>query len=81
MAHGFEKLMFLRLFRIKANESLDKGLARAIYEEEKWSREKKRALDYLRMSKLQEIFTTVAIVCNRYARLAVLQNVVAIILL
>ena len=28
--------MFLRLFRIKANESLDKGLARAIYEEEKW---------------------------------------------
>ena len=81
MTHGFEKLMFLRLFRIKANESLDKGLARAIYEEEKWSREKKRALDYLRMSKLQEIFTTVAIVCHRYARLAVLQNVVAIILL
>ena len=84
MAHGFEKLMFLRLFGIKANESLDKGLARAIYEEEKWrkgEREKKRALDYLRMSKLQEIFTTVAIVCHRYARLAVLQNVVAIILL
>ena len=33
------------------------------------------------MPKLQEIFTTVAIVCHRYERLAVLQNVFAIILL
>ena len=33
------------------------------------------------MPKLQEIFTTVAIVCLRYERLAVLQNVFAIILL
>ena len=39
------------------------------------------ALDYLRMPKLQETFTTVAIVCHRYERLAVLQNVFAIILL
>ena len=31
--------------------------------------------------KLQEIFTTVAIVCRRYERLAVLQNDFAIILL
>ena len=33
------------------------------------------------MPKLQEIFTTVANVCLRYERLAVLQNVFAIILL
>ena len=33
------------------------------------------------MPKLQEIFTTVAIVCHRYERLDVLQNVFAIILL
>ena len=35
----------------------------------------------LRMPKLQENFTIVAIVCHRYKRLAVLQNVHAIILL
>ena len=40
-----------------------------------------KAIDYLTMPKLQEIFTTVAIVCLRYERLAVLQNVFAIILL
>ena len=33
----------------------------------------KRALDYFRMPKLQEIFTTAAIVFHRYERLAVLQ--------
>ena len=33
------------------------------------------------MPKLQEIFTTSAIVCHRYERLAVLQNGFAIILL
>ena len=35
----------------------------------------------LRMPKIQEIFTTVAIVCHPYERLAFLQNVFAIILL
>ena len=40
----------------------------------------KRALDYLGIPKLQEIFTTVTKVCHRYGRLAVLQNVFAIIL-
>ena len=40
----------------------------------------KRALDYFGMPKLQEIFTTAAIVFHRYERLAVLQNVFAIIL-
>ena len=33
--------------------------------------ETKRAHDNLRISKLQEMFTTVAIVCRRYERLAV----------
>ena len=36
-----------------------------------------KILDNLRVSKRQEIFTTVAIVCRRYERLAVLQNVFA----
>ena len=40
-----------------------------------------RVFDNLRMPKLQEIFTSVAIVCHRYERLTVLQNVFAIILL
>ena len=46
---------------------------------EKWKQED--FFDNLRMPKLQEIFTSVAIVCHRYERLAVLQNVFAIILL
>ena len=74
--------MFRRLFQIKAIESLEKRrLVGAIYKEEKGRNGDRRALDYLRMPKLQEIFTTVAIVCHRYERLAVLQNVFAIILL
>ena len=44
-------------------------------------KETKKAIDYLTMPKRQEIFTKVAIVCLRYERLAVLQNVSAIILL
>ena len=43
--------------------------------------ETERVFDNLRMPKLQEIFTSVAIVCHCYERLAVLQNVFAIILL
>ena len=71
--------MFVRLFRIEASESFGKSLAGAIYKEEKWRNGDQ--VDYLTMPKLQEIFTTVAIVCLRYERLAVLQNVFAIILL
>ena len=54
-------------------------------QQELLSREKKgetgtkRALDYFRMLKLQEIFTTAAIVFHHYERLVVLQNVFAII--
>ena len=68
--------MFVTLFRIKASESFEKKLSRAIYKEEKRRKgEKKSSL------RLKEILTTVAIVCYRYERLAVLQNVLAIILL
>ena len=35
--------------------------------------ETKRVLDNLRMPKVQEIFTTVSVVCHRYERLPVLQ--------
>ena len=72
--------MFVRLFRIEASESFGKSLAGAIYKEEKWRNGDQKSFDYLTMPKL-EIFTTVAIVCLRYERLAVLQNVFAIILL
>ena len=72
---------FVRLFRIKASESLGKSLARATTKKKNGETETKKALDYLRMPKLQEIFTTVAIVCPRYERLVVLKNVFAIILL
>ena len=73
--------MFVRLFLIKASESHEKNLAKAIYKEKNGEKERKRALYNLRMPKIQEIFTTVAIVCHPYERLAFLQNVFAIILL
>ena len=70
--------MFVRLFRFKVSESL-----KIVYQEvfTKKNGETKRALDYLRMPKLQDIFTTVAIVCHRHERLAVLQNVFGVIML
>ena len=43
--------MFVRLFRIKASESLEKNLARAIYKEEKRRNGEKKALYNLRMLK------------------------------
>ena len=73
--------MFVRLFRIKVSENLEESLARTIYKEEKWRNGEKKALYNLGMPKLQEIFTTVSIVCHRYERLGVLQNIFAIILL
>ena len=73
--------MFVRLFRIKASEGLEKNLAIAIYRE-KWRKgEKKSSLQLKNPYKLQKIFTTVAIVSHCYERLAVLQNIFAIILL
>ena len=74
--------MFVRLLRIKASEILEKSSTGATFKKEKRRLTgTKRALDYFRMLKLQEIFTTAAIVFHRYERLAVLQNVFAIILL
>ena len=43
--------MFVSLFRIKASESLEKNLARAIYKEENGETERKRAPHNLRMPK------------------------------
>ena len=76
--------MFTRLFWIEASESLKKRLAggTVVFTKKKnGEMETKRALDYLRMPKLQEILITVAIVCPRYERLAVLQIGFATILL
>ena len=73
--------MFVRLFQIKASESLKKRISKSYLKEKNGEKERKRVLYNLRMPKLQEIFTTVAIVCHRYERLDVLQNVFAIILL
>ena len=43
--------MFVRLFRIKASESLEKNLAGAIYKEEKCRNGENKALYNLRMPK------------------------------
>ena len=51
--------MFVKLFLIKQVKASQKSLAGAIYKEGK-----RRVLDNLRMPKLQETFTTVAIVCH-----------------
>ena len=59
-------------FGLKQVKSREKSSTGAIYRTEKWRNGDKRALDYFRMPKLQE---------NRYERLAVPQNVFAIILL
>ena len=71
-------------FGLKQVKALKKRLAggTVVFTKKKnGERETKRALDYLRMPKLQEILITVAIVCHRYERLAVLQIVFATILL
>ena len=69
--------MFMRLFRIIASE--------AIQERKMEKRGQKELLTYLRMPKLQEVFTTaadrVSSLDYRYETLAIVQNVFAIILL
>ena len=57
--HGarFENVCEIQ-FRIKAREILEKSSTGAIYKKEKCRNGDKRALDYFRMPKLQEIFTT-----------------------
>ena len=55
------------IFGLKQVKALQKRLAEA-------------QIDYLRMPKVQGILTTVAIMCHRYEKLAVLPSVLAIIL-
>ena len=65
----------------QASESLEKKFSRSYLQRKKCEMEAIRVLDNLRMCKLKEIFTTVAIACHRFERLAVLQNDFPIILL
>ena len=67
------------LFRLKQVIALKKVKQELFTKKKNGETKTKRALEYLRMSKVQEIFTTVAIRCHRYERLAVSQNVFAII--
>ena len=76
----FSALVSSNVCSPQASESLE-NLAGVIYNEKKCEMEAKRVLDNLRMCKLKEIFTTVAIACHRFERLAVLQNDFPIILL
>ena len=78
--HGAVLKMFVRLFWLKASEILKKVHQELFARKKNGEMGTKRALDYVRMPKLQEI-TTAAIVFHRYERLAVLQNVFTIILL
>ena len=67
------------LFRLKQVIALKKVKQELFTKKKNEETKSKRALENLRMSKVQEIFTTVAIVCHRYERLAVSQDVFAII--
>ena len=65
-----------------ARESLEKCLPGANNKKKKnGETETKRVLNNMRMPKLQAILTAVVTYCHHYVRLAVLQNVFAIILL
>ena len=61
--------MFVRLFRIKASEIVEK------VQQKLFTRNKNGETETKRIPKLQEIVTTAPIVFHRYERLAVLQNV------
>ena len=67
------------LFRLKQVIALKNVKQELFTKKENEETKSKRTLENLRMSKVQEIFTTVAIVCHRYERLAVSQDVFAII--
>ena len=72
--------MFVRFFRIKQVKASKKVIQELFTKKKNGETDTKRVLDDLWMPKLQEI-ATVAIVCDRYKRLGVLENVFAIILL
>ena len=68
------KLVFFVLFNIscgfglRASESLEETLQELFTKKKNGEKERKRALHNLRMPKIEEIFTTVAIVCHCYER-------------
>ena len=64
----------MRLFWLKQVIALKKVKQELFTKKKNGETERKRALENLRMPKVQEIFTTVAIVYHRYDRLAVSQN-------
>ena len=68
-------------FRLTQVKSLKKVQQELFTREKNGGMGTKRGLDYFRTPKLQEIFTTAAIVFHLYERFAILQNVFAIILL
>ena len=79
MVRGFENVC--EIVSDLAGKSLLKSLTGAI-RTMNGKKETKRVLDNLRMLNcMKENFITVAIVCYRYERLAVLQNIFPIILL
>ena len=69
-------------FGLKQAKASKKNVSRNYLQRRKMEKMRRTDLLFnLRMPKLQEIFTTVAIVCHHYERFAVLPNVFAIILL
>ena len=71
MAHGFK--MFARLFQYKQVKASKKGLQELFTKRKHGETKRNRDLDELKMPKLKEIFTTLAIVCHRHERLTVLK--------
>lgn len=62
MVCGFK--MFARLFQCKQVKASKKGLQELVTKRKKGETKTNRVLDDLKMSKLKEIFMTVAIVCH-----------------
>ena len=74
--------MFVSLFRIEPVKASKKFSRGSLQKKENGETESKRVLDNLRMPKLQDIFTTIAIACHdRYKRLTAFEIAFAIILL
>ena len=71
MAHGFK--MFSRLFQCKQVKASKKGLQELFTKRKNGDTKRNRVPDELKMPKLKEIFTKLAIVCHRYERLTVLK--------
>ena len=71
MARGFENVCkIFRITQVKATKTVQQELFTS---KKSGETEEKRIPDHLKMSKLKEILTTVAIVSYRYEKLAVLK--------